>query len=117
MTSLEKVGAISDGALSSLLQLSEDFEAYTSTYLTEYSSYITDSGINRVYGIYIDENNKSNYVLMCSFGERSLCTDNENALEFINKIGYLGGADRDYIFGSFFYETFSEENKLGYAAR
>lgn len=59
---------------------------YTSCSLKSYQNVTTDYGVQYLYGIYHDENNVPQYVLLCSYGDYTTCIDNSDVTMFVNEL-------------------------------
>lgn len=86
MLQTESNGKLNDCILDSIRDFASRFQDYTEYSLKQYPGATMDYGVKYLYGIYHDENNVTQYILLCSFGDDVNCIDDSDVTELINKL-------------------------------
>lgn len=93
LCSIAKLGEateLSDEELKAILDFSEDYDEISkNTNYKEYESTLRDFGTYFLYGIYNDDG-KPKYVLLSQYGNGIECLDDENVINFVNKMINFG---------------------------
>lgn len=85
----EIYGRIDSESLNLICEYTGKFGEYVSYPVKDFLIDNSDFGFNRLYGIYLDENNTPIYIELCCYGDSISCIDNEDIINFINLIDPL----------------------------
>lgn len=86
ITSTESIGQIEENIMDNINEFSYNFEQYKEYPIKEYSSYLRDYGNDYLYGIYFDENNVPQYIMLSQYGNNIKCINNDSVINFVDQM-------------------------------